>query len=94
MDIVGYEPDEDVATPVGIDSILLSKSVGRGRMVLCQLPLGKWQSDPRSQMFLRNAMDYLLTRPEPTLRPSELRRQPPAKEQIVTTPEILTGDRK
>ena len=38
--------------------------------MLCQLPLGPWDEDPRSQLFLGNLMSYLATRPEPTPPPS------------------------
>lgn len=51
--------------PVPIDALLLVKAVGKGRIVLCQIPLGPWQDDPRSQLFLADALDYLTTRVEP-----------------------------
>jgi hypothetical protein len=62
------------AEPVPIDALLAVKSVGSGRLVFCQLPLGSWTDDPRSQLVLRNALEYLLTPPQPTLRPSARRR--------------------
>lgn len=57
--------------PAPIDAALMTKSVGKGRFVLCQLPLGDWSRDPRSQILLSNAIDYLLTPPQPTPRPSQ-----------------------
>jgi hypothetical protein len=63
--------------PVPLDVLLVSKSVGKGRIVLCQLPLGDWRTDPRSRIFLRDTLDYLLTRPQLTPGPSE---------RVVTTP--------
>lgn len=69
---VGFYPREVAGDePAPIDALLVSKSVGKGRIVLCQLPLGDWKKDPRTRMLLRNAIDYLLTRPQPTSRPSE-----------------------
>ncbi len=57
--------------PVSIDALLVSKAVGKGRIVICQLPLTEWTKDPRAQLLLVNAMDYLLSPPEPTPRPSQ-----------------------
>jgi hypothetical protein len=80
--------------PAPIDAVLLTKTVGSGRIVLCQIPLGDWQQDPRSQMFLGNALAYLVTRPEPTPPPgqrgeAESRRQMPTS---VPTVNISSGD--
>ena len=41
--------------PVPIDALVVTKTLGKGRIVLCQVPLGPWQSDPRSQLFLVDA---------------------------------------
>jgi hypothetical protein len=69
---VAYWARETPGTePVPIDALLAVKSVGAGRIVLCQLPLGPWGEDPRSQLLVRNTLDYLATRPEPTLPPSQ-----------------------
>lgn len=57
------------ATP--IDCLIVTQTLGRGRLLLCQLPLPDWAEDPRAQILLNNALDYLLTRPEPTPRPSD-----------------------
>jgi len=65
-------PRETAGTdPVPIDALALVKAVGKGRIVLWQIPLGDWKSDPRSQIVLQNALNYMLTPPEPTPRPSE-----------------------
>ncbi|HZK81928.1 MAG TPA: hypothetical protein VFC46_12695, partial [Humisphaera sp.] len=71
--IAGYPPEVAGEQPAPIDAVMLTKSVGKGRIVLCQIPLGDWSTDPRSQILLANAIDYLLTRPQPTPRPSERR---------------------
>src|SRR5687768_7473066 len=60
--------------PEPVTALLVTKAVGQGRLVLCQLPLGDWRTDPRSQVFLGGALDYLLSRPEPTPPPSARRR--------------------
>lgn len=92
LEIASFPPEVPSAQPVPIDAVLLSKSVGKGRIVLCQLPLGDWSTDPRSQMLLNNAMDYLLSRPQPTPRPSERPVMRPAETQPVPTIQ-LNGDK-
>ena len=69
---IGWWPGEvpGVTTEVPIDALLLTKTTELGRLVLCQVPLGACENDPRSQIFLRNSIDYLLTRPQPTPPPS------------------------
>jgi hypothetical protein len=65
---LGWWPSEtrDALRPLPVDAVLVTQSVGTGRLVLCQIPLGDWETDPRSQMLLGNALDYLLTPAEPT----------------------------
>jgi hypothetical protein len=58
-----------------IDALLLTRSLGRGRIVFCQLPLRDWKHDPRAHLMVRNALDYLATRPEPTPSAKERARQ-------------------
>ena len=68
---IGYWPREvqgEESAP--IDALLVTKTVQSGRIVLCQIPLGQWETDPRSQLLLANAYHYLSTRPEPTPPPS------------------------
>ena len=48
------------------DAAVVSQTVGEGRIVLWQVPLGDWRSDPRSQKLLAVALDYLPTAPQPT----------------------------
>jgi len=69
---IGYWPSEIPGLEASpIDALLLTKTVGKGRLVFCQLPLGPWDQDPRSQILLTSALDYLQTRPEPTPPPSQ-----------------------
>jgi len=90
---IGHYPREVAgAPPAPIDAVLLSKSVGAGRLVLCQLPLGDWQADPRSQIVLRNAIDYLLSPPQQTLRASERSATRPIAPPTVPRIPILSGD--
>jgi hypothetical protein len=56
----------DTTRPVTVDALLIAQAVGKGRVVLCQIPLGDWLTDPRSQILLGNALDYLLAPVEPT----------------------------
>jgi len=77
--------------PAPIDALLVTKSLGRGRIVLCQLPLGPWDEDPRSQLFLGNLMSYLATRPEPTPPPSRRPETRPAAAPTVPTITVPPG---
>ncbi len=70
LEVIHWPREMPGNKPVPIDALLVTRSVGRGRVVLCQLPLGPWDADPRSQVFLVNATGYLSTRPEPTPSPS------------------------
>lgn len=56
--------------PAPIDALLVSKRTGAGRLMLCQLPVGSWHTDPRHRQLLANVIAYLATRPEPTPPPS------------------------
>jgi len=71
FEVVYWPRETPGLEPVPVDALLITKAVGSGRLVLCQIPLGDWETDPRSQLLLANLLDYLLTRPEPTIRPSE-----------------------
>jgi hypothetical protein len=73
--------------PAPVDALLVTKSLGRGRVVLCQLLLGGWDEDARSQLFLGNLLSYLSTRPEPTPPPS---RRPEARPVAPTTVPTIT----
>jgi hypothetical protein len=71
LEIGSYPRETPGRMPAPIDAVALTKSVGKGRLVLWQIPLGNFAEDPRSQMLLANAIDYLLTRPQPTPPPSQ-----------------------
>lgn len=89
---IGYYPREVAGDqPAPIEAVMLTKSIGAGRFVLCQLPLGDWEGDPRSQLLLRNAIDYLLSPPQPTPRPSARPTTRPVTPQAVPTIP-LSGD--
>jgi len=77
--------------PVPIDAVLVTKKIGEGRLVLSQIPLGDFENDPRSQLFLANAINYLLTRPEDTLRPSKREVNRPSEPERVPTITIPSG---
>jgi len=71
LELAYWPPETPGKKPAPVEAIALTKSTGTGRIVLCEIPLGGWQSDPRSQMLLGNALAYLLSPPQPTLKPSE-----------------------
>ena len=91
---IGYWPREVAGErPVPIDALLVTRAVGAGRIVVCQLPLGDWRSDPRSQVLLANALDYLASRSEPTPPPSRRRAEPPRVTETMPTIGIPAGAR-
>jgi hypothetical protein len=47
--------------PAVVDALLTTEAVGAGRLILCQLPISHWDEDPRAQLLLDNALDYLLS---------------------------------
>jgi len=90
---IAYWPRETPGRdPAPIDAVLAVEAIGKGRIVLCQLPLGSWNDDPRSQLFLVNALNYLLTRPEPTPPPSQRPTTVPANRVEVPTIRIPSGE--
>jgi hypothetical protein len=82
---IGWWPDESPdQKPAPIDALVVVKALGKGRIVLCQVPLGPWETDPRSQLFLVDALDYLASPAVPT--PPRSRRPHVAKP--VPAPEV------
>jgi hypothetical protein len=76
---LGYFPRETPGnTPVPIDALAATQTLGLGRIVFWQLPIDSWKEDPRGQLLLANALDYLQTRPEPTLPQSQRKTETPA----------------
>jgi hypothetical protein len=79
-------------TPIAIDALLVSKTVGKGRIVFCQLPLTDFKYDPRAAMLLVNAVDYLLSPVEPTPRPSQRPATQPTEPKKLAPITIQTGN--
>ena len=80
---IGWWPRESPGLkPAPIDALVVVKALGKGRIVLCQVPLGPWETDPRSQLFLVDALDYLASpaaadaAAEPPGAPGRARRRP------------------
>ncbi|MHC4717565.1 MAG: hypothetical protein ACYS5V_11385, partial [Planctomycetota bacterium] len=72
---VGFWPREPPGrAPVPVSALVVVRSVGKGRLVFCQMPLGDWRSDPRSQLFLADALDYMSgpVQPTPATRPADI----------------------
>ena len=84
LEIVHWPRETPGDTPAPLDALLAVQAIEGGRIVFCQLPLGDWRRDPLSRQFMRNALEYLATRVEPTPPPSrrttsqlEARHDPP-----------------
>ncbi len=89
---IGYWPPVvEGSQPGPIEALLAVKAVGKGRLIMCQIPLGPWDTDPRTQQFLENVVSYVGTRPEPTPRPTERQVLRPAASQPVSTIAIPSG---
>lgn len=77
--------------PSPIEALIVTKSIGDGRIVLCQLPIGGWDIDPRSQIFLGNLLSYLTTEPQPTPPPGQRRQTPVVTPQTLPTIDFSPG---
>ncbi|MBN1506181.1 MAG: hypothetical protein JW955_05020 [Sedimentisphaerales bacterium] len=91
LEIGHWPPVVEGPRPGPVQVVLAVKAVGKGRMIVSQIPLGPWDTDPRTQQFLDNVLGYLGTRPEPTPRPSERQVTRPVASQPVPTIAIPSG---
>jgi len=66
-----WPQETQVDIPVPRQTLVLSQSQERGRLLFCQLPLRDWDRDPRSQIFLVNVFDYLGSPPGLTASPEQ-----------------------
>jgi hypothetical protein len=86
---IGWWPGEAPGQkPVPIDPLVVVKALGKGRIVLCQIPLGPWETDPRTQLFLADGLDYLASPAVPTPPPSR-RLHPTTPAQAPKVPSIV-----
>jgi hypothetical protein len=76
LEIISWPQEAQGDPPGPLDCLLATCSVGKGRIVFCQLPFTSFDRDPRALLLLNNALNYFQTRPESTPRPSE-RKLPP-----------------
>ena len=77
---------------MAVDSLLVSRSGGKGgpgRLVLCQMPIDDWMTDPRSQIFFGNLLDVLIS---PAAPPPVRAPLPPAALRPRSTITISPGD--
>lgn len=86
LELAWWAPESPGERPRPIDALIVTKTTGAGRIVLCQVPLGPWGEDPRSQILLGNLLSYLATRPQPTPPPSErhVQQSPPIPRKVPT----------
>lgn len=85
VDVAGFTPETAAREPSPIDAVIVTRTLGAGRIVYVQLPVGEWKTDPRSLILLNNALNYLLTRPEPT---------PPPNRRVTTRPAQVVPERR
>ncbi|KKL25605.1 hypothetical protein LCGC14_2403620 [marine sediment metagenome] len=76
---IGYWPREVAdRKDAPVSALVAVQATGAGRVIYCQMPLGPWASDPRSQLFLADALDYMVRpverTPPPSRRPAPRRR--------------------
>ncbi|MCG8508321.1 MAG: hypothetical protein MI741_03750, partial [Rhodospirillales bacterium] len=65
--------------PTGsVDALLAIYRMGKGRFVLCQLPLQDWQTDPRTRQIFRNALELAMIpiANEPKQKPESPTKEP------------------
>lgn len=91
LEVVWSPREVNSREPAPLDALVVTKSVGRGRLVICQLPLAGWEADPRAQMLLAGALDYAVTPPQPTPPPSRRREPAPVAPAPVPTIGIPPG---
>lgn len=93
LEVVYWPRETPGRDPVPIDALLVVRHIGEGRIVLCQLPMARWSDDPRAQLFVRNALNYLVTRPETTPSPSQRAIAQPPRPQRESEIAIPSGAR-
>lgn len=77
LQIIHSPIESGTARPGALDALLLTRSTGTGRLVLCQLPLDQPLTDARQRQLLINLLEYARTRPQPTpSRPQRLAETP------------------
>ena len=71
LEIGWWKPAVATDQPAPISAMLLTKTVGQGQIILCQLPTPDWSQDARAQILLNNVLDFLLAPLLPTPAPSK-----------------------
>jgi hypothetical protein len=65
-EIAYWPPQAEGRRPGPLDVAVLEQKLERGRLVLCQVPASADLDDPRTRMFLVNALEYMRKSPQPT----------------------------
>lgn len=55
-----------VAADAATDALLVIQKTGEGQLVISQLPIGSWKTDPRMRVFLANMLELTVSPVEPT----------------------------
>lgn len=69
-----YILDASEESPVDapVDALLVIQKAGEGRLVISQLPVGSWKSDPRMHVMLANLLEWTISPVAPTPSQAEL----------------------
>jgi hypothetical protein len=90
LEITWWPRETPDKKPAPIDALVASKTIGKGRVVLSQIPLGPWQSDPRSQLLLADMLNYMTSpvtsTPPPSRRPTPVAPVPVTRESNLVLP--------
>jgi hypothetical protein len=66
VELVHGPVEAETVTSAPLDVLLMTQTLGAGRVVFCQLPLDQPAADARQQQLILNLIEYAQTRPQPT----------------------------
>jgi len=92
LEIGWQKPAVESDLPSPMRALLLTQTLGTGRIVLCQLPANDPSADGRSRQLLDNVLNFLLAPPEPTPAPQQRRTTVPATAPRERTIRLSPGD--
>jgi hypothetical protein len=66
LELIHSPVEAEAVTSAPLDVLVMTQTLGSGRIVYCQLPLDRPASDARQQQLLINLIEYAKTRVQPT----------------------------